>query len=72
MDSNSITQNEQFIAMQQRLHHLEQMVAQANAKPSAEPLTSPNHNMGEEEETLATVHSLRLRPSYSWSPSPPS
>jgi hypothetical protein len=70
MDSNSINQNEQFLAMQQRLLQLEQIVAQSSAQPSAEPLTSPNVNMEDEEETLSALHSLKVRPSYSWSPSP--
>ncbi|KAG2214768.1 hypothetical protein INT45_002195 [Circinella minor] len=72
MDSNSITQNEQFIAMQQRLLQLEQIVAQSSAQPSAEPVSSPNVNMvdDEEEENMSSLHSLPVRPSYSWSPSP--
>ncbi|KAG2211367.1 hypothetical protein INT45_010580 [Circinella minor] len=72
MDSNSITQNEQFIAMQQRLLQLEQIVAQSSAQPSAEPVLSPNINMvdDEEEENLLSLHSLPVQPSYSWSLSP--
>ncbi|KAG2217435.1 hypothetical protein INT45_000709 [Circinella minor] len=67
MDSNSITQNEQFIAMQQRLLQLEQIVAQSSTQPSAEPVSSPNVNMvdDEEEENLSSLHSLLVRPSYS-------
>ena len=49
MDSNLLNQNEQFIAMQQRLLELEQIVAQSSAQPSAEPLSSPNVNMVDDE-----------------------
>ncbi|KAG2223643.1 hypothetical protein INT45_010002 [Circinella minor] len=72
MDSNSITQNEQFVAMQQRLLQLEQIVAQSSAQPSTESLSFPNVNMvdDEEEENLLSLHALPVRPSYSWSPSP--
>jgi hypothetical protein len=56
--------------MKQRVLQLEQIVAQSSAQPSAEPLTSPNVNMEDEEETLSALHSLKVRPSYSLSPSP--
>ena len=58
--------------MQQRLLQLKQIVAQSSARLSAEPLSSPNVNMmdDEEEENLSSLHSLPVRPSYSWSPSP--
>jgi hypothetical protein len=49
MNSNSTHQNEQFLAMQQRLLQLKQVVAQSSAQPSAEPLTSPNVNIEDEE-----------------------
>lgn len=70
MDSNSIKQNEQFLAMQQRLFQLEQIVAQSSAQPSAEPHTSPSVNIDEEEASIPALHSLTIRPSYSWTPSP--
>jgi hypothetical protein len=69
MDSNSINKNEQFIAMQQRLLQVEQIVAQSSAQPSAEPHTSTHVNMDDEEEPISVLHSLKIRPSYSWSPS---
>ncbi|KAG2217030.1 hypothetical protein INT45_003986, partial [Circinella minor] len=51
-----MTQNEQFIAMQQRLLQLEQIVAQSSAQPSAEPLSSSNVNMeDEDEETIFII-----------------
>jgi hypothetical protein len=70
MDSNSTNQNEKFLAMQQRLLQLEQIVAQSSVQPSTEPLTSPGASMEDEEKTLSALHSLRVRPSYSWAPSP--
>jgi hypothetical protein len=70
MESNSDT-NEQFLAMQQRLLQLEQIVAQTSAQPSAEPYnTSIPVNMDAEEEATSRLHSLSVRPTYSWSPSP--
>lgn len=63
MDSNSIKQNEQFLAMQQRLFQLEQIVAQSSAQPSAEPHTSPPVNIDEEEASIPALHSLTIRPS---------
>ncbi|KAI7895717.1 uncharacterized protein EV154DRAFT_494695 [Mucor mucedo] len=69
MDSNSLNQNEQFVAMQQRLFQLEQLVAQSRAQTSTESQTSPNVNMDADDETIAALDSLRIRPSYYWTPS---
>ncbi|KAG2190805.1 hypothetical protein INT47_002545, partial [Mucor saturninus] len=56
--------------MQQSLLQLEELVAQSRAQTSTEPQTSPNVNMDADDETIAALHSLRIRPSYSWTPSP--
>lgn len=71
VDPSSVNQNEQSIAMQQKLLQLEQIIAQSSAQPSAEPQTSSNVNMDVDDEgTISTLHSIRNRPSYSSSPTP--
>ncbi|KAG2205131.1 hypothetical protein INT47_002225 [Mucor saturninus] len=71
MDPNSVNQNRQFIVIQQGLLQLEQIVTQSSTQSSAEPQTSLNIHMdANNEETISALHSLRIRPSCSWSPTP--
>ncbi|KAI8974981.1 hypothetical protein BDB01DRAFT_380531 [Pilobolus umbonatus] len=56
-------------SMQQRLFHLEQLATQQQAQPSAEPNSSPEHTM-DMGENNSVLHSLGIRPSYSWCSSP--
>ncbi|KAI9262422.1 hypothetical protein BDA99DRAFT_438682 [Phascolomyces articulosus] len=57
--------------MQQRIFQLEQMLAQETSQSSTEQQPSENVDMEDhDEETLSALHSLRVRPSYTWSPSP--
>ncbi|KAI9338901.1 hypothetical protein BD770DRAFT_400542 [Pilaira anomala] len=69
MDSN-ISPDQTIFNMQQRLAHLEQMLQQAQPSaeqgPSAENPTSMDTNDTTETTDL---HSLEVRPSYTWTPS---
>ncbi|KAI9301848.1 hypothetical protein BJ944DRAFT_168340, partial [Cunninghamella echinulata] len=57
---------DEFINMQQRLLQLEQPINQNQAANE----TQENSNNTESMEQYTTLHSLDIRPSYSWNPHP--
>ncbi|KAG2234670.1 hypothetical protein INT48_005822 [Thamnidium elegans] len=67
---NQPDQNEQLVAVQQRILDLEQIVlSQASAQLPPEPESRTPIELMDEGETLSALHSLSIRPSYTWSPS---
>lgn len=71
-NSNTLN-NEQLVAMQQRLVQLEQFISQQQftAQPSAEqPIVDSDEPMTGLMDPTLPVHSLETRPSYNWTPPP--
>ncbi|CAO3632652.1 unnamed protein product [Mucor hiemalis] len=71
MSSNRFVDNDLMMTMQERLIELELKLARLNTSTSEKPPVSPHFktNNTTDKKKNAALHSLRVQPSYTWSPS---